>query len=1135
MTQMGSYDRYDANGLAQLLADEGRAVHYPTQEQATVIEAPCRPLLVVAGAGAGKTTTMSQRVLWLIAHEGYAPESILGLTFSRKAAAELGAKMRNDLARFRARTGCAIEGDPQAATYNSFAHRIVSEYGMRIGLDPDVTLLGQARSHEIMTQIVATWPGDLPESGAVTTFVSQALSLSSQLGDHRLSVTQARRELTELSDDIANIGDASPSSILGRMLAANNTRLLLLDIVQAYQAHKRAIGAIDYADQLVLAHQIITTCPDVVDSIRQEYQAVLLDEFQDTSVIQMDLLATLFHDTTVTAVGDPNQAIYGWRGASAASLESFLSRFNTASAPEACQTLTLSTAWRNDHSILVVANAVAQPLREHSEHAKSPILRPRAGAGVGSVDIAYGADIDAQVRAVVHFVKTHRIRQGKAWKKVAVLSRRRNEIHQIDLALRQAGIPTHVVGIGGLLEQSAVADVRAALAISANIGDSPSLLRLIDAQDIGASDISVLWDWAKHLAQRHDGGHVDAYLVEAVDTPPPPGWSSRDDGPVFSSAAHQRISILGARLRAIRAAHGLSVVDQVERCIHLLGIVEDIIADPLDNNGRVALDAFVDVALTYTQEVPGASLRGFLTWMDTAIAEERGLPLPVTPPEPGAVELLTIHASKGLEWDAVAVVGMCDGIFPSHRSDSVPWTEAPPSQKGWLISASELPTPLRGDQEQLPPLVADLPPGEELANYFASAFAQAQAGGERVRKIGAFASNYLGDVTCRAIGAHNELEERRLAYVALTRARSAMLLTGAWHTNGATKLREPSRYLMEALTALRDEYRRMSAQKGSKELQAALHGLEQAITPKPEAHDLNTVLPTALYPKTPGPTRQRVAACAHLVEDRLHALPPGVDPLAALHTMESHPLVDEAKALFEERRSARSDEVVDLSLERLSATALSRLIETPAEFAEGYRRPMPTPPSAQATLGTLLHTWIERELRTASETLWEEPLVGIAALNQDDRAKLKTIQKNFAELELLTTHVPVAVEQSFTVDIAGISIQGRIDAVMQRRSDGRACVIDWKTGRPVGAHSSIEQLNAFATQLRLYRTAWARHTGTDESDIDAVLVFLSAPSIVTLEQLEAMLRTREAWYSLEEAAAAALGESRAGRSVEGNR
>ena len=223
----------------------------------------------------------------------------------------------------------------------------------------------------------------------------------------------------------------------------------------------------------------------------------------------MELLSTLFGDHAVTAVGDPNQAIYGWRGASASSLETFLERFQTG-APEEGQTLTLSTAWRNDVSILEAANRVAEPLREVASYqegkeqlnAQSPVLVPRPGAGRGVVEIAYPAAYEDALAATVDFVRRVRSRSRKdgSRRSVAVLSRRRKDFPLIDAALREAGIPTEIVGLGGLLDQPAVQDVRAALELGYDVAASPWLARLLAGIDLGAADLMALGDWARVLA-----------------------------------------------------------------------------------------------------------------------------------------------------------------------------------------------------------------------------------------------------------------------------------------------------------------------------------------------------------------------------------------------------------------------------------------------------------------------------------------------------------------------------------------------------------------------------------------------------------------------------------------------------------
>ena len=282
------------------------ATKTPTPEQVRVVEAPRRPLLVVAGAGSGKTETMSMRVLWLLAnHPDVTPASILGLTFTRKAAGELGDRLRERirlLSRELPQLSERLDEDPVTLTYNSFAERIVSEHGMRIGIDPDFSMLSEAGALDLMTQIVEAWPTDLDEELRPIDAVPQVLHLAGELAEHGFTVERAREALEELGRELSQVGDTNAEA--RNLLRANRRRLAFLGPIATYQQRKREMGVLDFSDQLVLATRIVREAPAVRAALREEFRAVLLDEFQDTSVIQMELLSTLFGDHAVTAVGD---------------------------------------------------------------------------------------------------------------------------------------------------------------------------------------------------------------------------------------------------------------------------------------------------------------------------------------------------------------------------------------------------------------------------------------------------------------------------------------------------------------------------------------------------------------------------------------------------------------------------------------------------------------------------------------------------------------------------------------------------------------------------------------------------------------------------------------------------------------
>jgi DNA helicase-2/ATP-dependent DNA helicase PcrA len=1081
-----------ARGIAELIG--GRT---PTDEQVAVIEAPAEPLLVVAGAGSGKTETMSMRVLWLVADQGIAPESILGLTFTRKAAAELGARLRDRLGRLAAAVpGLEEAGDPVSLTYNSFAERLVAEHGLRIGIDPDVRLLGQAGAVQMMGDIVAQWHDDLDAFAGKSpaTVVTRALAMAGHLAEHDLALEEARRELGRFEEELLSYADAKkgPGGTLRAMVAANRERSALLDLVAAFDARKREAGMMDFGDQLMLATRIVREAPDVVDQIRADHAAVLLDEFQDTSVIQMELLSRLFRDHPVTAVGDPNQAIYGWRGASAASLEGFLGRFQSTPARED-QTLTLSTSWRNDIRVLEVSNRVAAPLREHARNAASPVLAPRAGAGAGRVDVAYTSDRDAQAQKAADFIQEVRTPRGSRMPTAAVLCRRRADFQIVDEALRARDIPTQVIGLGGLLDQPAVADARAALEIAVDVTNSPWLVRLLANLDLGAADLRLMGRWARHLARRTSGAeHPETLLLDAVDAPPEAGWRPSPQGPAFTEAAAARVRVLGQRLRAVRRGSGRGVVEQVERAISILGLAEDATADPLHNTGREALDGFIDVAADFEAQVPGATMRGFLTWLAVAEDEENGLAGPAAQPDPAAVQILTVHGAKGLEWDAVAVFNLSDGIFPSHRSTPESWTEDPVASSAWLTAGDQLPYPLRGDADSLPSFVPEL--GD-------------------ARTVQAAFNKWVDGAHKADLGRHMEREERRLAYVALTRARESLLMIGCWKDTSATP-RPPSRYLMEPLTA------------GLTDADPST-----AVPPCPDKEALaalGAAGPAQAFPRRPGRSRELATDAARRVLARASSLDRArASTQQILSALEGHPAARDVRALLDERRLREERRSTVVVPARLPATSVSGIVEDRAAFARDLRRPVPAEPSESSALGTLFHAWAERQLRLTSGELWDEPLAGEEALSARDRDRLDAMRANFWSLPLLEQQ-PVAVEEPFSVEIAGMSVQGRIDAVFRDR-DGTDTVVDWKSGRVPSELTTPRELRYFLTQLQLYRTAWARRMGVGEDRVRARVAFLAGPRILDLGDVAGMLRealARESRSGASQAGTAGSGSAR---------
>ncbi|WP_165216139.1 ATP-dependent DNA helicase [Schaalia sp. ZJ1691] len=1117
----------------------------PTPEQVKIIEAPLEPLLVVAGAGSGKTETMSMRVLWVVAnHHDITPSSVLGLTFTRKAAGELGDRLRGRLRVLADEFGTDVgdEDEPVSLTYNSFAQRIVAEHGLAIGVDPDFRLLSQAESVQIMTDIMENWPEPLSESLSIGSAVDAALSLAGQMADHGLNLDETRLMLDELSQELSQAGTGNAAARGAQ--ETNAVRLALLDPIRVFHERKRDMGVLDFSDQLTLAHRIVSESASVCEQLRREHRVVLLDEFQDTSVIQMELLSTVFRDHPVTAVGDPNQAIYGWRGASASSLEKFLSCFRSDGADTGAHVLPLSKAWRNDRKILVAANAVASPLRSEGSVADSPVLVARSSASPGTVDIAYPVTMDEQLDRIVDFVHAQRRPVGGKYPSVAVLCRRRQDFAPIDRALRDKGIPTQVVGLGGLLQQPVVSDLRAALILANDPTDSPWLARLLANLDLGVADYAALGAWSRELAQSQGRDRHDSILIDAVDEPPHPDWTSRHSQLRLSAEGRERIRLLGSRLRSVRHGVGRSLVDQVERAMSIMGIRDDAIADPLSTGGSAALDAFVDVAVQFHATMPQATLSAFLTWLDMAEQEERGLDFPIEEPDPHAVQIMTIHASKGLEWDAVVVAMLSESTFPNYRTKVVSWNEDLSSRPGWVTGLpGELPHPIRRDYDDLPDFFPVYSGEKKPSTEF---------------------KNWLDDDYGLRLAQHHEREERRLAYVALTRAKHAELLVGSWVGTGA-RVCGPSRYLMNARNSLASTidtaldagdgelavsplaqvvdhatvaltHARAANAKGENIEEHSIEGaaeeaealltdtlravlvvapttrdrlmedrctLNEAIASEPDPEtvaDLRVREASENFPVNPGPSRQRIVETAERVGAEIREMRTDADVFTLLRDMGDDPAVRDVTALLEEERLRQERRVLVIEQDALPATSVSSLLEDPEAFAREIRRPIPTKPSEYSELGTILHAWIERQLHREAGEPSEEPIESEDSLDDDQRRRLDILKDHFRELAF-TQRDCVGIEEPFSVNIGGISVRGRIDAVF-REKDGRFRVVDWKSGRPIGEHSSASVLRYYVTQLRLYRKAWADRMGIEESTVEAEVVFLSSKSCFSLSDVE---------------------------------
>jgi DNA helicase-2/ATP-dependent DNA helicase PcrA len=1078
----------------------------PTEEQVAVIEAPVEPLLVVAGAGSGKTETMSSRVVWLVANGLVAPEDVLGLTFTRKAAGELAERVRRRLRALRAHglapgsgdsAGALGEGEPVVSTYHAYAASLVSDHGLRLGVEPQSTVLSDAGAWQLASEVVETWRGDLPAvEAAPTTLAAALLQLAGECAEHLVDpedvlgfvdeVEAFVRTLPKDDKAVARYGagvPGEPYAKVSALLAVQQARKQVVPLLREYQRRKREADQLDFGDQVLVAARLAREVPAVSATERARHRVVLLDEYQDTSYAQLALLRSLFGDGhPVTAVGDPHQSIYGWRGASAGNLVSFPAHFRRADDTPAAR-LPLATSWRNDVGVLAAANVVAGPLNDALDAGSVAVLRPRPGAGTGRVRTAFAATVEEEAAEVaarlseVWRADSERLAvqcrvpgaEPRPRRTAAVLCRKRSQFVVLQRALREAGLPVEVVGLGGLLSTPEVADVVATLHVLHDPGRGDHLARLLTGARwrLGPRDVAALGAWARQLQRRRTHG-VDAAesdpvdvvvlpdeveavsLVEALDELPPAGWTG-PDGRGVSPRALRRLGRLAGTLRRLRTRTHLPVADLVGEVERSLLLDVEVGARPGSSPSfeRANLDALADAAASFSAGSQRPGLGGFLSWLDAAEVRERGLEPGAADVATDAVQLLTVHASKGLEWDVVAVPGLVEKSFPA-TGDTAP---------GWLGGASSLgvlPYPLRGDRTSLP--------------EFAITSASTQ------QELNTRREDFLA-----ACGEHQLAEERRLAYVAFTRAKEELLLSGAYWDE-ATRPREPSRFLREVLEAPPGTV-------------PGLVSLPPAPTPGPDEPNPRTANPQrVVWPVDPLASRRvDVDAGAALVRAALAGRDSADVPAGdAADDEEVRSWGDQTALLLTERAAAHQTPGVLLPA-HLSASRLVALAQDPDALALQLRRPVPLEPRPATRRGTAFHAWLEQRF-TASTLLDLVDLPGSADEDAADDRELAALQRTYLASEWAARD-PVAVEVSVETPVADLVVRGRIDAVFAATDpDGRTRwdVVDWKTGRPPEGDAA----RARDVQLAVYRLAWSRWHGVPLQDVSAAFFYASTGDTV---------------------------------------
>ena len=982
--------------------------------QRAVVDHPGGPLLVLAGPGTGKTTTLVESVVARV-HRGASPSSILVLTFSRKAAADLRARIAG-------RLGRAVV-TPLAMTFHAFCYALVRRFSDRVGdglgLGAPLRLLtGPEQEFRVRETLLGSletgrtdWPGSVDQAFGTRAFASEVRA-----------VLAKARQLGMDPDDVISAGEA----------AARPEWVSVGEFFEEYLDVLDAEGVLDYAE-LVHRCRILLADPDVVSTLRAEIGCVFVDEYQDTDPSQVALLSSIAGDgRDVVAVGDPDQSIYAFRGAQARGILDFPDTFRTREGHPA-PVLALGRTRRFGSTLLDASRHLADRLslpRSLPPEVFAAFRHPSADPALpkGRVEVYTCASAGSEAEHIADILRRAHLRDDVPWAEMAVLVRAgRTAIPALTRALVAAGVPVEVAGDEiPLAADPAVRPLLLGLQVAARGGAATAdEAALLLGSPLGGLDSMALRRLGRALREAERAELAGATLprpsAELVGAAlRHPELLAECPRTPEVTAAERLAALLRRATRAIRGGRTAEEVlwvfwsetDWPERLRAEAARGGE--AGRRANRDLDAVCALFEIAAR-SEEVSG--LRGVTGFL----AEVEGQQIPADPLREAevrgaAVRVLTAHRAKGLEWDLVVVAGVQEGVWPDVR------------RRGSLLEPDRL-----GRREVTPPV----PTATRIA------------------------------------------EERRLFYVACTRARRRLVVTAVAGTEGEGD--QPSRFLTELGTTPRE----LPGRPSRPLTLTSLVGELRRVAVDPDA-------PPSLRDHAAG----RLARLADARDREGRLVVPAADPA---HWWGMRPL---SRA---DRPVVGPDELV-----RLSGSQLGSVLACPRQWFLARQASAETSRSTAASFGSVVHVLAEHGARLERteagvdaaaltdylESVWNQLDFEANWLSAVERVEAESAVERFVTwqearsggVELLGTEVPFSCE----VDVGAERVQltGTADRV-ERGRDGRLTIVDFKTSRSAPTATDValhDQLGVY--QLAAQQGAFADVAGPGARPGGAELVYL---------------------------------------------
>ncbi len=930
------------------------------KEQKKAVDHKNGPLLIVAGAGTGKTTVIIERVLNLFKKKTIKPDNVLALTFTDKAAGEMVERLEKELT-----IGYV---DLWVMTFHSFAQKILEEHGADIGLPTKFKLLDETAVWLLIRDNLDAFALDYYRPlGKPTSFIHAMVKHFSRCKDELITADQYISYAQSLIDK---------SEVKAEELLEDEPKRIL-EIARAYKTYQEILLAndcLDFGDLVYYAYQLLIKRPALRKKYQQQFKYVLVDEFQDTNYGQYQLIKLLLNDdNNITVVGDDDQSIYKFRGASVSNILQFKKDFPMA------KDVVLTTNYRSRQIILDCAYDFIQKNNpDRLEIALGGSISKRlqsATAGAGVIEYLSSATAEAEAEAVVEKIINLDNKAG-SWNKFAILARSNDALKPVIEALEMHGVPFQYIASRGLFGKALVLDLIAFLRLLDNVHEADALFRYLSLPIFDIPPIEIIE--ISRLASRKQ---LSLFEV-ARDV--------RTLLPLLSDETYkkldQALNLLYLGMKRKPTGENKSVSQVIFEFLKESGYRKYIDTLPELKRAQTyfVLEQFYRRLKGFELVSQDHSVRAYLRLLELELeAGEQGALETLADEGPELVKVMTIHASKGLEFSYVFVVSMVDRRFPSsQRSEPI-----------------ELPNALI--KEQLPS------------------------------------------------GSAHIQEERRLCYVAITRAKEGLFLSGA-KSYGGSRDKKPSVFVQEmGLTPI--------------EVNSSKINFEQK-----EVNEVN------FYWKPLIPKRFSFTQLQDFIRCPRYYYYKYIVKL---------PMIGNHHLSF--------GNTVHLTLQRFAEETAKRFGESQLSlFKKG---------TAEASPLTLA------ELLAFYEASWQDDWYESKDQKEKYRNKGKKMLTEWMNSEFVIAKPPLFIEKPFTIKIDEAVVTGKIDRI-DLLPDKSVAIIDYKTGRPKDKLDAEDKRQLLVYQLAVEQVfklpvnwlayhyldngACAPFVG-DKKDIEKVILFLS--------------------------------------------